>query len=71
MANISITIQGSDELITAMKKLEKMDDVKRIVKASGARLQSDTQRRMVAAYNRGYSTGLPGVARLCRLVMVG
>lgn len=57
MANISINIQGSDELIAAMKKLEKMDDVKRIVKASGARLQSDTQRRMVAAYNRGYSTG--------------
>lgn len=57
MANISITIQGSNELIAAMQKLEKMDDVKRIVKASGARLQSDTQRRMVAAYNRGYSTG--------------
>lgn len=57
MANVSINIQGSDELLTAMKKLEKMDDVKRIVKASGARLQSDTQRRMVAAYNRGYSTG--------------
>lgn len=55
--SITFSIQGSDELIAAMQKLQKLDEVKRIVKTNGVALQSNTMSKMDATYTRGYSTG--------------
>jgi HK97 gp10 family phage protein len=55
--NISLRIEGDRELIEAMKKAGRMSEVRQVVQKNGAALQTGTQQRMAAAYNRGYSTG--------------
>lgn len=57
MGSIDIKIEGDRALIEALQKAGRMQEVKQAVQKHGALLHTGTQERMVAAYNRGYSTG--------------
>ena len=52
-----ITLEGVDDLTSALKAKMDLTEVPQIVKKHGAQLSSRTQSNMQAAYTHGYSTG--------------
>lgn len=52
-----ITLEGLDDLTTALKAKMDLTEIPQIVKKHGAQLSSRTQSNMNAAYTHGYSTG--------------
>ncbi|MCD7125113.1 HK97-gp10 family putative phage morphogenesis protein [Limosilactobacillus caviae] len=52
-----MTLEGLDELQTAIKAKMDLTEVPQVVKKHGAQLSSRTQSNMQTAYTHGYSTG--------------
>ena len=54
---MSVKLNGMSELLGALKSNVTMDDVKRIVKTNGDRLNRYMKEQTTHAYVKGYSTG--------------
>ncbi|GGI64250.1 hypothetical protein GCM10011459_20840 [Limosilactobacillus caviae] len=57
MGKPKMTLEGLDELQTAIKAKMDLTEVPQVVKKHGAQLSSRTQSNMQTAYTHGYSTG--------------
>ena len=54
---MSVKLNGMEELLGVLKENVTMDDVKRIVKTNGDRLNRYMKEQTTHAYVKGYSTG--------------
>lgn len=57
MSGINVKLNGMDGLVKALKPNVTMDDVKRIVKVNGDRLNRYMKEQTTKSYVKGYSTG--------------
>lgn len=57
MSGINVKLNGMNEFVKALKPNVTMDDVKRIVKTNGDRLNKYMKEQTTHAYVKGYSTG--------------